>query len=494
MTKEPKEDFSFIDTVKKSELFEYLRDEDVDLITRMAQKETLKTGDVIVNQGEPMNFYLIVESGAVSKVRNGEELLELREHDSSGLFHFFSKDPAFASLIVKKDNTVVWKIHTDDFTEAMKKDPHFTISFTHFLAKKVREQSNLIRYLTSNKGGNKLNVAFYDSKDYMKEVFDKLNNERYQFNFKWFKEKLNPETAVLAIGCTVVSCFVNDDLSGPTVNKLAEYGVQLIALRCAGFDNVDLETCHLNKISVIRAPAYSPYAVAEFAVGLMLTLIRKIYKSVERVKQYNFSLHGLTGFDIHGKTIGVIGTGKIGVCVINILEGFGVRILCYDVRKDPKVEAKESCKYVELDELLANSDIITLHAPLLKSTKYMINKNTLSKMKDGVYLINTSRGGLVNTNDLIESLKNKKIGGVALDVYEGEKNVFFENVSEDYIQDNTLTQLLAQHNVIVTGHQAFLTTEALTNIAEANLQSLKEFEEGKRLKELSNNIDIDTKF
>jgi len=266
----------------------------------------------------------------------------------------------------------------------------------------------------------------------------------------------------------------------------------MITLRCAGFDNVDLETCNINKITVTRTPAYSPYAVAEFAVGLMLTLNRKIYKSVERVKQYNFSLNGLTGFDIHGKTIGVIGTGKIGFCTINILEGFGVKILCYDVRKDPKIEAKESCRYVELDELLENSDIITLHAPLLKSTKYMINKTTLSKMKDGVLLINTSRGGLVNTADLIEALHHKKLGGVALDVYEGEKTIFFENVSEEYIQDNQLTQLLAQHNVIVTGHQAFLTIEALTNIAEAALLSIKDYEQGKRLKQVSNNVDLDT--
>jgi len=266
----------------------------------------------------------------------------------------------------------------------------------------------------------------------------------------------------------------------------------MIALRCAGFDNVDLETCHLNKITISRAPAYSPYAVAEFAIGLILSLVRKIYKSVERVKQFNFSLTGLTGFDIHGKTVGVIGTGKIGVCTINILEGFGCRILCYDVRKDPRVEAKECCKYVELDELLAASDIITLHAPLLKSTKYMINSTTLSKMKDGVLLINTSRGGLVNTLDLIEALRNKKLGGVALDVYEGEKTVFFENISEDYIQDNTLTQLLAQHNVIITGHQAFLTTEALTNIAESTLNSIRDFEQGKRLKEVSNTVDINT--
>jgi len=266
----------------------------------------------------------------------------------------------------------------------------------------------------------------------------------------------------------------------------------MIALRCAGFDNVDLETCNVNKITVTRVPVYSPYAVAEFAIGLMLSLVRKIYKSVERVKHLNFSLHGLTGFDIHGKTIGVVGTGKIGVCTINILEGFGCRILCYDVRKDPKVEAKESCKYVELDELLAESDIITLHAPLLKSTKYMINKTTLSKMKDGVLLINTSRGGLINTVDLIDALRNKKIGGVALDVYEGEKNIFFENVSEDYVQDTVLTNLLAQHNVIITGHQAFLTREALNNIAESTLNSIKDYEDGKRLKEISNNVDINT--
>jgi D-lactate dehydrogenase len=251
----------------------------------------------------------------------------------------------------------------------------------------------------------------------------------------------------------------------------------MIAMRCAGTDNVNIKACRDRNIVVTNSPIYSPYAVAEFAIGLLLNLNRKIHVAVERVKQYNFSLNGLVGFDLHEKTVGVIGTGKIGARVISILEGFDCRILCYDVYKNTAIEQKHG--YVDLDYLYANSDIISVHVPLLESTRYMLNKESFDKMKDGVLIINTSRGALINTQDLIKAIKSRKVGGAALDVYEGEKNYFFEDVSQQYIEDNLLTQILAQHNIIVTSHQAFLTNEALMNIAKSTLDSIKEFASGK---------------
>jgi len=310
-------------------------------------------------------------------------------------------------------------------------------------------------------------IAFYDTKPYDEYYFNMYNKN---YNIKYFDIKLNKDTAILASGCEVVVAFVNDKIDAETIKVLDKVGVKLIAMRCAGYNNVDVKAAW-GKIHIVRVPSYSPYAVAEHAMALLLALNRKIHKAYNRVRDFNFSLNGLTGFDMHGKTIGVIGTGRIGKIFINIARGFGMNVLAYDV-----FPAKDSdYNYVTLDELYRESDIISLHVPLTEESQYMINSESISKMKDGVILINVSRGGLVNSADLIEGLKSGKIGAAGLDVYDEEDNLFFEDLSTSIIKDDKFRILSSMHNVIVTSHQAFLTDEALTNIATTTLNNIDEF-------------------
>jgi len=280
---------------------------------------------------------------------------------------------------------------------------------------------------------------------------------------------------------------VNDKVDAEVIDRLSAMQIGLVAMRCAGYDNVDLAACTKNKTSVTRVPAYSPYAVAEFAVTLMLTLNRKVHRAYAHVRDANFSLTGLVGFDMRGKTVGVLGTGKIGMCALDVLIGFGCKTLCYDVFQNDQV-AKKGSKYVTLDELFAQCDIITIHVPLLPSTHHMINKESIAKMKDGVMLINTSRGPLIDNRALLEGVLSGKLGSVGLDVYEGESEYFFEDRSTTNIKDDILARLVSLHNVIVTGHQAFLTSDALEAIAESTLSSISEYVHGKRLNELTNAV------
>jgi len=261
----------------------------------------------------------------------------------------------------------------------------------------------------------------------------------------------------------------------------------MIALRCAGYDNVDLDACKKFGISVTRVPTYSPYAVAELAVTLMMALNRKIHKAYNRVREFNFSLNGLVGFDMHGKTVGLLGTGQIGVCAANILLGFGCNIIAYDIKEDAELK-KKGAVYVTKEELYAKSDIISIHVPLLKSTEHMVNAEAFKQMKKGVLVINTSRGAIVDSKALLDALEQRIVAGAGLDVYEGEKGYFFENKSSEVILDPILTRLIGSYNVLVTSHQAFLTQEALSNIATSTLDSIKEFVEGKTGAQLKNAV------
>lgn len=324
-------------------------------------------------------------------------------------------------------------------------------------------------------------ILFYDAKPYDIEFFEKAN-QKYGYEFKFFKEKLDRETAVLSKGYNVVCLFVNDDANKEVIEKLKENDVDLIALRCAGYNNVDLNAAYKNKIHVVRVPAYSPYAVAEHTIALMLTLNRKTHKAYLRTRELNFSINGLMGFDMHGKTVGVIGTGQIGKIAIQILKGFGVKILAYDVYPDKNFAEMIGFEYTNLDKIFSESDIITLHCPLTPETKYIINENSIAKMKDGVIIINTSRGKLIDTKALINGLKTGKIGGAGLDVYEEESEYFFEDYSSQILPDDILARLLTFPNVVITSHQAFFTKEALTNIAETTLQNIKDFYDGVPLK------------
>ncbi len=325
----------------------------------------------------------------------------------------------------------------------------------------------------------KYRIAFFDTKSYDEESFNKIN-EKYNFEIKYFKGHLNRNNVILTKDADAVCIFVNDIADAEIIDALAENGVKLIALRCAGFNNVDISAA-LGKISVVRVPAYSPYAVAEHAVALMMALNRKTHRAYLRTRDGNFALNGLMGFDMHGKTAGIIGTGKIAKILIHILKGFGMNILAYDLYPDYNFARENDVVYTTMDELYHNSDIISLHCPLTDETKYLINDYSISKMKDGVMIINTGRGQLIHTNALIEGLKNKKIGAAGLDVYEEESEYFYEDKSDKIIDDDVLARLLSFNNVIVTSHQAFFTQEALANIASTTLQNMQDFIDGKPL-------------
>ena len=316
-------------------------------------------------------------------------------------------------------------------------------------------------------------IAFFGAKPYDIASFDKVN-EKYNYDIRYYKGHLNPNNVVLTQDTDVVCIFVNDTADAAVIDAMVDNGVKLLALRCAGFNNVDLKAAK-GKLPVVRVPAYSPYAVAEYSLALMLSLNRKIHRAYWRTRDGNFSLNGLMGVDMHGKTIGIIGTGKIARILIRLLKGFGMRILAYDLYPDMKFAGEEGISYVSLDELYRESDIISLHCPLTDQTKYMIDKDSIDKMKEGVMIINTGRGQLINTNDLIEGLKEKKIAAAGLDVYEEEGEYFYEDKSDKIIDDDVLARLLSFNNVIVTSHQAFFTKEALHNIAETTLQNIEDF-------------------
>ncbi len=319
-----------------------------------------------------------------------------------------------------------------------------------------------------------MKIVFFDTHQFDKNAFLKTN-EQFGFNIDFQEARLNNNTAQLAVGADVVCCFVNDKIDEDCINKLKSSGVKLIALRCAGFNNVNLAAAQKAGITVCIVPGYSPYAVAEFAVGLLLSLNRKIPRAYSRVRELNFSLDGLVGFDLHGKTVGVLGTGKIGKIFAQIMVSFGCKVLVYDQREDEDLKKISAIKYVDTKKLCEESDIISLHVPLTPKTYHVINDEMISMMKDGVYIINTGRGALIDAKALIEGLKTKKIGGAALDVYEEEENVFFQNLSDRILEDDTLARLLTFPNVLVTSHQAFLTQEALQNIARTTLESVDEF-------------------
>lgn len=324
-----------------------------------------------------------------------------------------------------------------------------------------------------------MDVAFFSAKKYDREFFGAAN-AGFGHNITYFETRLSPDTAPLAAGRGAACAFVNDDLGAEALRALAAAGVGLVALRCSGFNNVDLRAAAELGMAIARVPAYSPHAVAEHTVGLMLALNRKLVKAHARVREGNFSLEGLAGFDMRGKTAGIVGTGKIGAVVAGILGGFGMEVLACDLYENDEVK-KTGVRYVPLGELLAASDIVTLHCPLTPETFHMIDDKAISRMKDGVMLINTSRGKLVDTRPVIKALKSGKIGYLGIDVYEEEADLFFEDLSDKIIQDDVFARLLTFPNVLITGHQAFFTDTAMSAIAEVTLRNISDFEAGEEL-------------
>lgn len=317
-----------------------------------------------------------------------------------------------------------------------------------------------------------MRIAFFDAKPYDKPSFDSFGKKR-GIEFKYFETKLNEDTAELANGFDGVCVFVNDTVNSAVIDKLISFGIKTIALRCAGFNNVDIKHAK-DRINVVRVPAYSPYAVAEHTMAMLLTSIRRIHKAYIRTRDFNFSLNGMTGFDLHGKTVGVIGTGRIGRVFIDICRGFGMKVLAYDKFKAQGLDNGDTVKYVTLDELFGGSDIISLHCPLTEDTYHIIDEDSLSKCKKGVVILNTSRGALVDTEALLQGIKSRHVGAACLDVYEEESDFFFEDFSGHILEDDILARLISMPNVIVTSHQAFLTEEALSNIAETTVNNIYE--------------------
>lgn len=324
-------------------------------------------------------------------------------------------------------------------------------------------------------------IAVFDAKPYDRVTFERVN-EKYGFELTYHKEHLDINNVVLANGADAVCIFVNAVVDSDVVAKLKSYGINLIALRCAGFNNVDILAAEKHGVKVVRVPDYSPHAIAEHTLALMLCLNRKVHRAFLRTRDGNFSLVGFEGFDMYGKTVGVIGTGKIGKVAIGLFKGLGMNVLAYDLYPDNAFAEAEGIKYVTLDELYANSDIITLHCPLTKETEYLICDESINKMKDGVMIVNTGRGKLIHTRHLIDGLLSRKIGYAGLDVYEEEGAYFYEDHSDAVMTDDVLARLLSFNNVIVTSHQAFFTQEAMENIANTTMDSISDFFAGKELK------------
>ena len=322
-------------------------------------------------------------------------------------------------------------------------------------------------------------VLFYDIKSYDKELFKKFGKD-YNIEMKFLKGKLNEESADLTKGYEIVCAFANDTINKEVIDILAENGVKLLAMRCAGYNNISLKDIQ-GRFKVVRVPAYSPYSIAEYTMGMILALNRKIHKAYVRTREGNFSISGLMGFDLNEKTAGIIGAGKIAQILIKILKGFGMRVIAYDPYPNYEKAKELGFEFVDLDTLYKESDIISLNCPLTKETQYIINRNSMSKMKDGVMIVNTGRGMLIDSADLIEALKDKKVGAAALDVYEEEAEYFFEELSDKVIEDDILGRLLSFHNVLITSHQAYFTQEAVEAITKTTLDNIQDFIDGKEL-------------
>jgi len=325
-----------------------------------------------------------------------------------------------------------------------------------------------------------MKIAVFSTKSYDQEYFENYSIDS-QYTFSFFETALNKDTASLTNGFDAVCIFVNDSVDKNTIEILSKNGVRLIALRCAGFNNVDIEAAKSNNIKVVRVPAYSPEAVAEHAVALILTLNRKTHKAYNRVREGNFSLKNLIGFNLYGKTIGVIGTGQIGATFCRIIKGFGCKIIAFDVSKSDEL-VQQGVEYLSLDEVFQQCDILSLHCPLNASTKHIVNEKSIALMKDGVMIINTSRGALINTADVITGLTSKKIGYLGIDVYEQEEKLFFEDLSESIIEDDLILKLISFPNVLITSHQAYFTKEAMDEITTTTLKNIEAFDKNLELK------------
>ncbi|KAJ3119685.1 hypothetical protein HK098_005231 [Nowakowskiella sp. JEL0407] len=504
--------------------FKDLPPKSASLLASVMEEYNITKGTKIVKEGDPSQYAYFIASGEAEAFKNygkSEEtkLKIMRKGDIFGLSSMLDHSSHSSTVVaLSNPSTKTYRISIELFNKVINEDPgisvtickHLSHEYKDFMKKTSHDTAHSVKaapivpivaitevQTLKRDNNNVVTMAVFDHKPYERAYFDREIKKFNEINAiklecKFHEYKLNKDSANLAKGAKIVCMFVNDDGGTEVLKQLHEYGVKMIAMRCAGFNNCDLKTCQDLGISVARVPAYSPYAVAEHCVALLLALNRKIHLAYNRVKTGNFSLNNLVGFDIHGKTVGVIGTGKIGYCFIQIMLGFGCNVIGYDMYKNKELESTENFKYVEdLNELLTESHIISIHCPLMADNKYMINSETLKKVPKGAILINTSRGALIKTSDLIESLKEGHLGGAGLDVYEDETSYFFEDKSAEVIGDDVLARLLSFQNVVITSHQAFLTEEALTAISKVTVSNVQEFiVQNKSMKELNNSVNL----
>lgn len=466
--------------LQKVQFFSGLDEATISLMLDRMTVSNFEQGAYLCREGERGDRLFIIESGKVSVEKQGEksvavEIAELGIGDVAGTASMFTMGRRSADLLAKT-NCKVWGLDHSTFRELLDAHPSLAQAVLSNLNEQLLRGGVLTAKLLSHDMDSRFRIAFFDTKSYMKAAFEEQNQNRFAIDY--FDSRLNFETAPLAAGAKAVCAFVNDTLDRRVIESLHDMGVRLIAMRCAGYNNVDLAACNDLGIPVVRVPAYSPHAVAEHTVGLMLTLNRKIHQAHGRVRNGNFTLDGLVGFDLHGRTVGVVGAGKIGQCVIEILKGFGCRVLAFDKYPNDVLQEQLGFSYVPLDTVWAESDIVTLHTPLFPETRHLINREAIDKMKRGVMIINTSRGALIDTGALLAGLKSGQIGYAGLDVYEEESDYFFEDYSDRVMTDDLLARLTTFNNVLVTSHQAFLTEDALANIAETTLDNIREFIDG----------------
>mmetsp|Transcript_5787 Transcript_5787/g.11577 ORF Transcript_5787/g.11577 Transcript_5787/m.11577 type:complete len:541 (-) Transcript_5787:107-1729(-) len=514
--------------LKASPWFEEVSDALVHRIAAVAQPVHAVEGQIFVEEGKPIEDIIVLESGSLIRTRlaksDPKELKASRNsirhlrHDSrmeviletsvvvdtlegkgrvSGLLHSIRPGKAsFATVTAKGNDTKLWLIKASDFRAIIGESPDYAMDIMAAMARELRTGTKSLRGLMEATHSHdqsasydpnvpKMRVMCYDATSWTSTGFgdalkrwNKEHSSDLYIDMQFTTERLSENTATFAAGFDAVCLFVNDDASVEVLRTLSLLGVRMIAMRCAGFDRVDTKAAKAFGMTVARVPAYSPYAVAEMAVALLMAVNRKTHHASNRVKMANFTLDaGLMGIDIHGKTVGVMGTGKIGQIMCDIMLGFGVTLLCYDPYENQDVKDKGG-KYVSLDEIYAQSDILMLAMPLMKPTYHTINDDMLSKLKPGVLLINTSRGGLVDTKALLKGLKSGIIGGVGMDVYEHEQDYFFQDWSAKHIKDEDLMHLLGNNNVVLTAHQAFFTQEAVTQIVQTTLNNLRDFSTG----------------
>jgi len=474
--------------IKKADIFSSLDDAALEVLLDHLTRVVFAPGAVICSEGESGSSMFVLESGSIRVLKRGKdnvgvEIAVLGPGEVAGIMSLFGDDRRSATLTAA-DEVTLWELSETEFQALLDANPSISRSLLHVLSGYLRENIRVVAELRSHDVDNRLKIGIFDSKPYTEKAFIAQNRERYALKF--FDFRLTPDTASMTAGFRVICCFVNDTLDHAVIKKLKQNSVEMIAMRCAGFNNVDLDACRVHGISVANVPVYSPYAIAEHSVALMMSLNRHVNRAYNRVREGNYSLDGLVGFDMHGKTVGIIGAGRIGLCAVNILAGFGCTVLVNN--RTPVNDPRPNVRDAGLDELLKESDIISLHAPLVPETHHMIDDAAIRMMKPGVMLINTGRGGLVDSQALIRGLLGGKIGSAGLDVYEEEGGYFFEDHSGSILTDEVLARLTTFPNVIITPHMAFLTEEALMNIADVTLENIRAYDTGKRGGEIPNSL------